>query len=82
MFAGKHDNFITKLFSLPGLLMQRITTREPDDSQIEVAIIALKSALPEEFPDFVHIDTHEIKAGDEEKSEDLSEATISEENNA
>lgn len=82
MFAGKHDNFITKLFSLPGLLMQRITTREPDDSQIEVAIIALKSALPEEFPDFVHVDTNEIKAGDEEKSEDLSEATTSEENNA
>ena len=59
MFAGKHDNIITKFFSFPGLLMQRITTREPDESQIEVAIIALKSSLPEEFPDFVHIDTHD-----------------------
>lgn len=62
MFAGKHDNIITKIFSAPGLWMQRITTREPDDSQIEVAIIALKSSLPEEFPDFVHIDTHDIQA--------------------
>ena len=59
IFAGKHDNVITKILSAPGLWMQRITTREPDDSQIECAIIALKSALPEEFPDFVHIDTHE-----------------------
>lgn len=61
MFAGKHDNIITKIFSAPGLWMQRITTREPDDSQIEVAIIALKSSLPDEFPDFVHIDTHDIQ---------------------
>ncbi len=60
MFAGKHDNVLTRFFSFPGLLMQRITTREPDESQIEVAIIALKSSLPEEFPDFKHIDTHEI----------------------
>ncbi len=60
IFAGKHDNIITRILSAPGLWMQRITTREPDDEQIECAIIALKSALPDEFPDFVHIDTHEI----------------------
>ena len=30
--------------------MQRITTREPDDSQMEVAIASLKAAMPEEFP--------------------------------
>jgi uncharacterized protein YqhQ len=30
--------------------MQRITTREPDDSQIECAILSLKAAMPEEFP--------------------------------
>ncbi len=58
ILAGKHDNFITRFLSAPGLWMQRITTREPDDQQIECAIIALKSALPNEFPDFVHIDTH------------------------
>ncbi|MDY5355382.1 MAG: DUF1385 domain-containing protein [Eubacteriales bacterium] len=31
--------------------MQRITTKEPDDSMIEVAIAALKGAMPEEFPE-------------------------------
>ncbi len=47
--AGRHENVITKLLSSPGLLMQRITTREPDDSMIEVAIIALKRSLPKTF---------------------------------
>ncbi len=51
-YAGKHENLFTKIMSQPGLWMQRITTREPDDKQLEVAITALKSALPEEFPDF------------------------------
>ncbi len=50
MYAGRHDNFITKTLSAPGLWMQKITTREPDYSQLEVAITALKGALPEEFP--------------------------------
>ena len=34
MFAGKHDNVVTRILSAPGLWMQRITTREPDDDQI------------------------------------------------
>jgi len=50
-FSGKHDNIITKIFSAPGLWMQRITTREPDDSQIEIAILALKRCSPSVFPD-------------------------------
>lgn len=45
--AGNHDNLFTKILSAPGLAMQRITTREPDDSQIEVAIAALKPCIPE-----------------------------------
>ena len=49
MYAGKHDNFIIRALSAPGLWMQRITTREPDDGQIECAIISLKAALPDEF---------------------------------
>ncbi len=51
MLAGKHPNFITKALSLPGLWMQRITTKEPDDSQLEVAIIAIKNAMPDVFPE-------------------------------
>ena len=52
MFAGKHDNIVTRILSAPGLFMQRITTREPDDDMIEVAIVATKSALHEEFAEF------------------------------
>ena len=52
MLAGKHPNFLTRLLSAPGLWMQRITTREPDEKQLEVAIVALKYALVEDFPDF------------------------------
>ncbi len=51
MYAGKHDNWLIRALSAPGLWMQRITTREPDDGQLEVAITALKLAMPEEFPD-------------------------------
>lgn len=50
MYAGKHDNILTRVLSAPGLAMQRITTSEPDESQLEVAIKSLKAALPDEFP--------------------------------
>jgi len=51
MYAGKHDNALIKALSAPGLFMQRLTTREPDDSQIEVAIKALKASMPDVFPE-------------------------------
>jgi len=45
-FAGKHlDNPIMRALSFPGVSMQRITTKEPDDKVIEVGIVALKAAL-------------------------------------
>ncbi|MCT4507594.1 MAG: DUF1385 domain-containing protein [Tepidibacter sp.] len=46
--AGKYDNIFVKIISLPGMMLQRITTREPDDDQLEVALCALKAALEEE----------------------------------
>ena len=50
MIAGKHSsNIIVKILSAPGLWLQRITTCEPDDSQLEVAITALRHAIPAEF---------------------------------
>lgn len=52
MVAGKHDNFLIRALSAPGLWMQRLTTREPDESQLEVALTALKCAMPDEFPEF------------------------------
>lgn len=46
--AGNNDNAFTRILSAPGLAMQRITTREPDDSMIEVAIAAMKPCIPED----------------------------------
>ncbi len=43
--AKMKDNWLVKLMIQPGLLLQRLTAREPDESQIEVAIIALKEAV-------------------------------------
>ncbi|MBR6916151.1 MAG: DUF1385 domain-containing protein, partial [Clostridia bacterium] len=51
MLAGKHPNKCTLALSFPGLLMQRITTKEPNEEQLEVAIKALKLAMPDEFPE-------------------------------
>lgn len=45
-FAGRHDNPLTKLISAPGLWLQRLTTREPDRSQIEVAIASVIPVIP------------------------------------
>ena len=46
-FAGRHENWFTKLISLPGMWLQYITTREPDDAQLEVAIASLKAVIPD-----------------------------------
>ena len=50
-FAGKHQNGFTRAMVWPGLMMQKITTKEPDDSQIEVAIASLKAVLEDEVVD-------------------------------
>ncbi len=47
-FAGRHDNWFTAAISAPGKWLQYITTNEPDNSQIEVAIAALKAVIPED----------------------------------
>lgn len=46
-FCGRHDNALTKVIAAPGLLMQHITTQEPEDDMIEVAIESLKAVIPE-----------------------------------
>jgi len=52
MFAGKHDNPVTRALSAPGLWMQKITTREPTDDMLEIAIISIKCALRDDFDEF------------------------------
>lgn len=49
--AGRYDNIATKIISAPGLALQRLTTREPDNGQIECAIAAIKPCLPKEGED-------------------------------
>ena len=49
--AGRYDNPLTRILSAPGLWMQRITTREPDASQIECAIAAMTPCIPENLED-------------------------------
>ena len=44
-YAGRHDNTLVKILSAPGLWMQRLTTKEPDDSMIEVGIAAFKAVI-------------------------------------
>jgi len=45
--CGKYDNIVTKIISAPGMWLQRITTKEPEDDMIEIAIAALKACEPE-----------------------------------
>lgn len=52
--AGRSDNIIVKILSLPGLYLQKITTKEPDKEQLEVAIAAIE-AVCEDRPVGVEI---------------------------
>lgn len=50
-FCGRHDNIITQIIAAPGVWMQRITTQEPDDGMIEIAIRAMTEVIPENGED-------------------------------
>lgn len=54
-YCGRNDNTLTHIISAPGLWMQRITTKEPDDSMIEVAIAAMREVIPENGEDKVGV---------------------------
>ena len=45
--CGKYDNVLTRIISAPGMWLQRITTKEPEDGMIEIAIAALNACEPE-----------------------------------
>ena len=50
-YAGGHDNLLTKVLSAPGLWLQRLTVKEPDDSMIEVAVAAMEAVIPQNGED-------------------------------
>ncbi len=47
MYSNKKDNILTKILKAPGLWMQRLTTKEPTDEEIEVGITSLLESLEE-----------------------------------
>lgn len=66
LWLGASDSFVSKAVSTPGKLMQRITTAEPDDSMIEVAIMALKRSenLPYSVKEMKAYADEELKGQD------------------
>lgn len=46
-WAGRNDGTLVRVLSYPGLMLQKLTTADPTDDQLEVAIISLKAVLPE-----------------------------------
>ena len=51
--CSRYDNILTRIVAAPGLWMQRITVKEPDNGMIEVAIAAIKDVIPENGEDVV-----------------------------
>ncbi|WP_051280759.1 DUF1385 domain-containing protein [Anaerovorax odorimutans] len=52
-WAGKSDSMLVKILSLPGLTLQKLTTNQPDDRQLEVAIAAMKAVMvPKDTPTY------------------------------
>jgi hypothetical protein len=50
-WAGRSTSPIVMMLSVPGLLLQKLTTMKPDEKQLEVAIVAMKALLvPKETP--------------------------------
>ncbi len=45
-WSARHDNMVTRAIAWPGLKLQRLTTKEPDDSMLEVAIAAMVPVIP------------------------------------
>ena len=75
--AGKHDNIATRIMSAPGLWAQRLTTKEPTEDMLEIAITSLKCALRDEFPEFKEFFENrgwETKA--DESAEESTEASV------
>ena len=80
-WAGRSDNWIVKILSLPGIYLQKLTTKEPNEKQLEVAIAAMKAVLPENktpyFEGLCDLNGEPIK--EEPKDEDLGQPALNQE---
>ena len=54
-WAGRSDNIVVKILSLPGLYLQKITTKEPDDDQLEVAIASINAVLDDDVTEEIEM---------------------------
>ncbi len=52
-FCGKFDNLLVRIISAPGIWVQRITTKEPDENMIKTAIVAMEEVIPENGEDLI-----------------------------
>ena len=52
-WAGRSDNAVVKVLSMPGLLLQKLTTREPSNEQLEIAIASMKAVLVDEDAPYI-----------------------------
>ncbi len=71
-WAGRSDSWLVKILSLPGLALQKLTTKEPDEKQLEVAIVSMKAVLntsqePEAFGKF-ELEPGRLELWDNEKA--------------
>lgn len=57
--AGKSDSKFVQAISYPGMLMQRLTTREPDEAMVEVAIAAVEAVF--DWDTFIHEELEEVE---------------------
>ena len=51
--CARHDNLLSRIITAPGLWVQRITVKEPDDKMIEAAIAAMEAVIPENGEDLI-----------------------------
>ena len=85
MFAGKSDNWFVNALSYPGRLLQKLTTKEPDDGMLEVAIIGIEAIFdwrefqdredgPKFEPEGVNVIlTSDLEASDLEPTDEMAE---------
>ena len=52
-WSARHDGLVTRIVTAPGLWMQRLTVKEPDDGMIEAAIAAMNAVIPENGEDII-----------------------------
>lgn len=79
-FSGRHsDNILVRITSAPGLWLQSLTTREPDDDQLEVALSALRRVIEIEQPEEVTWEIEPEEAVVIQPEEEQTEETKAEE---